>query len=160
MKNQGFSLIELMIVMAIIGMLAIFALPAYNDYLTRAQVAESVELLTALKTPLQEYGSNHRSWPTIADFAATGGRGYVGTTPTQIYGSLHGKYTEVSSGVSGTYPQGRISATVSKGRAKGQVLTLTTADGGASWACGNVTVNNNVGAGTTVSNQWLPNSCK
>ena len=46
------------------------------------------------------------------------------------------------------------------GRASSQILTMTTADGGSTWACGNVTVDTAVGTGTTVQEKWLPNSCK
>src|SRR5690606_34164797 len=50
--QKGFTLIELMIVVAIIGILAAIALPAYQDYTARAQAAEAVNLLGGLKTPV------------------------------------------------------------------------------------------------------------
>jgi type IV pilus assembly protein PilA len=54
-KQQGFTLIELMIVVAIIGILAAVAIPAYTDYMKRAKVTEAVVLLGSLKTPFEEY---------------------------------------------------------------------------------------------------------
>lgn len=55
MNQKGFTLIELMIVVAIIGILAAVAIPAYTDYLKRSKVTEGVTLLGGLKTPAEEY---------------------------------------------------------------------------------------------------------
>lgn len=62
MKNQnGFTLIELMIVVAIIGVLAAIAIPQYNDYTARSQLSEAIVLLSGFKTPVAEQFSNDNS---------------------------------------------------------------------------------------------------
>ncbi len=75
--NQGFTLIELMIVVAIIGILAAVAIPAYQDYIARAQVSEAVELTAGGKTPLAEYFNDKGIWPAAA---------------SDVMGNLAGKY--------------------------------------------------------------------
>jgi type IV pilus assembly protein PilA len=57
-KQNGFTLIELMIVVAIIAILAAIAIPQYNDYTARAQLSEAVTLLGGLKTPIAEQFAN------------------------------------------------------------------------------------------------------
>jgi type IV pilus assembly protein PilA len=63
-KQQGFTLIELMIVVAIIGILAAVAIPAYTDYMKRGKVAEAVNLLGGLKTPADEYRTSKGYFPS------------------------------------------------------------------------------------------------
>ena len=66
-KQQGFTLIELMIVVAIIGILAAVAIPAYQDYTARAQASEAVSLLSGLKTPIAEFYQTQGVYPDIAN---------------------------------------------------------------------------------------------
>ena len=63
-KQQGFTLIELMIVVAIIGILAAVAIPAYQDYTVRAQVTEGLSLASGAKTAVSEYWASNGSLPT------------------------------------------------------------------------------------------------
>ena len=151
--QKGFTLIELMIVVAIIGILAAIAIPAYQDYITRGQVSEAVTLGGGLKSPLAEYGADKNAWPTLVGPTATAGSG-------QLNATLIGKYSTVTTSVASTYPAGRITVTMTTGKASGSALTYTTANGGSTWACGNTTVDTASGSGTTIAAKYLPNACK
>ncbi|EPI5943821.1 pilin, partial [Neisseria gonorrhoeae] len=82
--QKGFTLIELMIVIAIVGILAAVALPAYQDYTARAQVSEAILLAEGQKSAVTEYYLNHGIWPK--DNTSAG----VASPPSDI----KGKYVE------------------------------------------------------------------
>ncbi|ENX0375007.1 pilin [Neisseria gonorrhoeae] len=82
--QKGFTLIELMIVIAIVGILAAVALPAYQDYTARAQVSEAILLAEGQKSAVTEYYLNNGKWPE--DNTSAG----VASPPTDI----KGKYVE------------------------------------------------------------------
>ena len=67
--QKGFTLIELMIVIAIIGILAVIALPAYQDYTARAQVSEAITLMEGQKSAVVEYYADKGAWPKDNDAA-------------------------------------------------------------------------------------------
>jgi type IV pilus assembly protein PilA len=71
--QKGFTLIELMIVVAIIGILAAIAIPAYQDYTIRSQVTEGLNLSASLKTGVSEYFAQNGAWPTCVLAATSGG---------------------------------------------------------------------------------------
>ena len=122
--QKGFTLIELMIVIAIIGILAVVALPAYQDYTARAQVSEALTLAEGQKSAVTEYRSDRGAWPTNNAMAG-------------VASSISGKY--VASVVVGA--NGAITATMKSAGVnhdiKGKTLILVPTDnnGSFTWTC-------------------------
>jgi type IV pilus assembly protein PilA len=82
--QKGFTLIELMIVVAIIGILAAIAIPAYQDYTIRAQVTEGATLADGVKVAMQDYYAQHGTWPTtLTGTDAAAGLNFTGAVTGQ-----------------------------------------------------------------------------
>ena len=102
--QAGFTLIELMMVVAIIGILAAVAIPAYQDYTRRAYISEALMAASAAKTAMEEYHASNNAWPTsnasagIADASASRG-GSIARLDIEASGSVSVIKVELSSKV-------------------------------------------------------------
>nr|WP_041442505.1 pilin [Thioalkalivibrio sulfidiphilus] len=140
--QQGFTLIELMIVVAIIGILAAIALPAYQDYTIRAQVSEGMSLASGARTAMAEFYNDRGA------FASTN-ESYGLEDPTDIAGSY---VVSVDAGTT----SGVIVVTYGN-NANSNILnstlefSATTSAGSLAWTCR---------PGTNMPNKYLPNSCR
>ncbi|ENW1633577.1 pilin, partial [Neisseria gonorrhoeae] len=124
--QKGFTLIELMIVIAIVGILAAVALPAYQDYTARAQVSEAILLAEGQKSAVTEYYLNHGTWP-----ADNGAAGVASSS------SIKGKYVQSVTVAKGVVTAEMKSDGVNK-EIKGKKLSLWARreDGSVKWFCG------------------------
>lgn len=117
MKQQGFTLIELMIVVAIIGILASIAIPAYRNYVARAQVTEGLVVTSGLRNEIGIWVAEHKGFPKAADVAVSG---YIGEQASK----LKGKYVK-DNGISVAADTAVITIEFDKGSIKGGNLVLT-----------------------------------
>ncbi|NIR30745.1 MAG: pilin [Gammaproteobacteria bacterium] len=136
--QQGFTLIELMIVVAIIGILAAIAIPAYQDYTIRAKVSEAMGLAAAAKTSVSEYRLSQNAYPTgnsTAGISTNITSKYVTDVNVQAGGLIDVVLDSASVGTSGTIQ-----------------FSPTFAGSTVDWSCS--------GGGTTVLAKYLPANCR
>jgi len=134
MKNKGFTIIELMIAVAIIGVLAAIAIPAYQNYVARAKVSEALTFASQAKTSVAEYYQSQGSLPTS-------------NTQAGLATSVSG--TNVSAVSVGS--NGAITVTTSIPNIAGTIVLLpTTSTSGITWDC----------TGGSLDNQYRPSNCK
>lgn len=105
--QKGFTLIELMIVVAIVGILAAVAIPAYQDYLNRSKVSEVAAVVGACKTGVQEFAAARNALPSSADNAgcSTNATKYVSALVVNAGGLIRATIRQVEATVDGKFLQ-------------------------------------------------------
>lgn len=131
--NKGFTLIELMIVVAVIGVLAAIAIPQYQNYVAKAELGSALSTLASLKTNVEDKLANDGVFPTTPDLTNLG-------APTPNNGNI----TAADSALVFTFTSGSEKVT-------GASVTLTRTPGTSAWAC---TV-----AGTNITAAIKPKGC-
>ena len=138
--NKGFTLLELMAVIAVIGLLLAIALPTYADYSARAKVSEGISLAGAAKTAVSEYRLSTSSWPSTNASAGL-------PVAASITGHDVGSVAVSGAGLITV----RFSSMDPALHAKTLVLTPTYGGGSMTWSCT---------TGSTLEEQYLPADCR
>lgn len=174
MVHRGFTLIELMIVIAIVGILSLFALPMYQDYVKRTYISEGMGLVTSAKTAVTEFYSSKGTWPATNSEAGLetaqnlSGQSVLGVgieidtnkpsdtgSPTTNIIVLYNKKVTGRNGFA-SYRSGAINGTITISPSE------FTETGSVVWQC--TALNGNQNTQTTANGailgKWLPANCR
>jgi type IV pilus assembly protein PilA len=150
--QKGFTLIELMIVVAIIGILAAVALPAYQDYTVRAKMSEVILAMSACRTSITEVYQSGGSAPGVngwgCEISAGTGTKYVRAISTDGNGVVTATVQSISTSVDTKF----VTLTPLSAAATAATFTAGSSSALFGWTCG--------GTGTTVPPKFLPGSCR
>ena len=151
--QKGFTLIELMIVVAIIGILAAVALPAYQDYTIRARMSEVILAMSACRTSITEVYQSGGSAPGVngwgCEVSTTAATKYVNAITTDANGVVQATVRNISSSVDNSVVQ--LTPLAAAGTAA--VFTANSSQALFGWSCGPA-------ASSGVPPKFLPGSCR